>query len=259
MPGSATLRSTVPSGSSSPAPATVAPTVISEPSAEYFTALSTRLASADTSWRRSPWMITPVGTSRRISMPAWAGAEPSRSSASATKAATSTSSNSASSPNSMLLSSSRSSTVRPSRSVSAIIRVARRSTTAGSGSSITVSASSPTAPMGVLSSWEMLATKSRRTVSMRRCRVRSSTIATAPSTWAAPASPAEPAAPGSSSDRTRNGRATTRNEPTGGPNTSTSRRTDRPASASARSSSIAAATSTWESRASNMARATRLR
>ena len=66
-------------------------------------------------------------------------------------------------------------TSRPSRSVSRSIRSANRLTASGSSdASATASDSSRMAPTGVLSSWLTFATKSRRTSSMRRSRVRSS-------------------------------------------------------------------------------------
>ncbi len=69
-------------------------------------------------------------------------------------------------------------TSRDRRSDSVSIRPAnRRTATGSSAASHTASASSLIAPTGVLSSWETLATKSRRTVSTRRSRVRSSTRA----------------------------------------------------------------------------------
>ena len=69
-------------------------------------------------------------------------------------------------------------TRRDRRSDSVSIRPAnRRTATGSSAASHTASASSLIAPTGVLSSWETLATKSRRTVSTRRSRVRSSTRA----------------------------------------------------------------------------------
>lgn len=62
------------------------------------------------------------------------------------------------------------------RVASFCIRPAKRSTASGSSlASITASESSDRAPTGVLSSWLTLATKSRRTASMRRASVRSST------------------------------------------------------------------------------------
>ena len=65
-----------------------------------------------------------------------------------------------------------------SRSLSVSIRVAKRWTASGSSAaSVTASASRRMAPTGVFSSWLTLATKSRRTVSTRFSRVRSSTSA----------------------------------------------------------------------------------
>ena len=69
-------------------------------------------------------------------------------------------------------------TIRESRSLSVSIRRAKRSTASGSSeASATASARSLIAPTGVFSSWDTLATKSRRTASTRRSRVRSSTRA----------------------------------------------------------------------------------
>ena len=69
-------------------------------------------------------------------------------------------------------------TSRESRSLSVSIRPANRLTASGSSdASPTASASSRIAPTGVFSSWLTLATKSRRTASTRRSRVRSSTSA----------------------------------------------------------------------------------
>lgn len=63
-----------------------------------------------------------------------------------------------------------------SRVASICIRPANRSTASGSSeASMTASESRDSAPVGVLSSWLTLATKSRRTASMRRASVRSST------------------------------------------------------------------------------------
>ena len=63
---------------------------------------------------------------------------------------------------------------------SSSMRSASRSRTWASSSASTVSASRPRAPTGVLSSWLMLATKSRRTASSRRRSVMSSMTATRP-------------------------------------------------------------------------------
>ena len=69
-------------------------------------------------------------------------------------------------------------TSRVSRSLSVCIRPANRVTASGSSAaSCTASASSLIAPTGVFSSWDTLATKSRRIASTRRSRVRSSTSA----------------------------------------------------------------------------------
>ena len=66
----------------------------------------------------------------------------------------------------------------PSRSDSVNIRSAKRRTASGSSAaSCIASESRRIAPTGVFSSWETLATKSRRTSSTRFSRVRSSTSA----------------------------------------------------------------------------------
>ena len=72
--------------------------------------------------------------------------------------------------------------MRATRNASVCIRSASRRDTAGSSSSCMVSASRPSAPTGLLSSWLMLATKSRRMASSRRRSVTSSITATAPTT-----------------------------------------------------------------------------
>ena len=65
-----------------------------------------------------------------------------------------------------------------SRALSVCIRPENRVTASGSSAaSCTASASRLSAPTGVFSSWETLATKSRRIASTRRSRVRSSTSA----------------------------------------------------------------------------------
>ena len=61
------------------------------------------------------------------------------------------------------------------------MRPASRLATSRSVSAISVSASSPSAPMGVFSSWLTLATKSRRTSSSRRRSDMSSMTARTPS------------------------------------------------------------------------------
>ena len=70
--------------------------------------------------------------------------------------------------------------VRLTRKDSVTTRSVSRWATAGSGSASRVSASRPMAPTGVLSSWLRLATKSRRTSSMRRASVTSSVTTSAP-------------------------------------------------------------------------------
>ena len=69
-------------------------------------------------------------------------------------------------------------TSRVSRWLSVCMRPANRVTASGSSAaSCTASASRLSAPTGVFSSWDTLATKSRRIASTRRSRVRSSTSA----------------------------------------------------------------------------------
>ena len=71
--------------------------------------------------------------------------------------------------------------MRARRSASFTIRSASGRVTAGSSSATSVSASTSSAPMGVLSSWLTLATKSRRTLSMRCTSDTSATNAATPS------------------------------------------------------------------------------
>ena len=71
--------------------------------------------------------------------------------------------------------------MRLTRKASVWMRPASRRATSGSGSETRVSAKSPSAPMGVLSSWLTLATKSRRTSSRRRRSETSSIMAITPS------------------------------------------------------------------------------
>ena len=70
--------------------------------------------------------------------------------------------------------------IRLTRKASLWMRPARRWATWGSGSETRVSASSPSAPIGVLSSWLTLATKSRRISSSRRRSEMSSISAITP-------------------------------------------------------------------------------
>ena len=83
---------------------------------------------------------------------------------------------------SIWLRSSRSSTIRDRRSASRTTRSASCCTTAASSVAAIVSASRPSAPIGVFSSWLTLATKSRRTLSTRRASDTSRVNATAPTT-----------------------------------------------------------------------------
>ena len=147
-----------------------------------------------------------------------------RCTASATTSSTWTTSCSNVSSISMRDSSSRSSMVRPTRSASARMRSASRPTTSASSSSSRVSASRLSAPTGVLSSWLMLATKSRRTASSRRRSDTSSMSTTAPIDGSSPSS--------GHADRTI--------ERCGGPYCSIVRRSEAPASAPRVSSSMLA-------------------
>ena len=173
MPWSATI-------SSAKRPCTLARICTRPPSSVYFTAFSTRLPSAETSWRRSPQTrpsLRPSSTA--ISMPRAAASWRTRSTASATMSPIGTASVSGDSPSSMRDSSIRSSIVPVTRSASATIRSATRCTTSGSLSPDSASASTARAPTGVFSSWLMLATKSVRTASTRRRSLTSSIVATA--------------------------------------------------------------------------------
>ena len=78
--------------------------------------------------------------------------------------------------------------VWPTRKASFSMRSASRRPTAGSSSASSVSASRPSAPTGVLSSWLMLATKSRRTASSRRRSVTSSMTTSTPTARPSPRS-----------------------------------------------------------------------
>ena len=140
------------------------------PGSLNFTALSIRLATADTSWRRSPMALRSASTARHRTRRCRAGrrgggcARRPR----ATTARTSTTPCERRSPSSMRDSSSRSSMVRadPVR----LHRPSARSVGArppGRRSSTRASASTASAPTGVFSSWLMLATKSVRTASRR--------------------------------------------------------------------------------------------
>ncbi len=71
--------------------------------------------------------------------------------------------------------------IRLTRNASVWMRLASRCATSTSGSDTRVSASRPSAPMGVFSSWLTLATKSRRISSSRRRSETSSIMAITPS------------------------------------------------------------------------------
>ena len=70
--------------------------------------------------------------------------------------------------------------IRLTRKASVWMRLASRWATSTSGSEMSVSASRPSAPMGVFSSWLTLATKSRRISSSRRRSETSSIMAITP-------------------------------------------------------------------------------
>ena len=98
--------------------------------------------------------------------------------------------------------------MRPSRSASRTMRSASGRVTAGSLSAAIVSASTSSAPIGVLSSWLTLATKSRRTLSTR---------------WTSDTSYTNTAAPTISSCSSRNGTECSCSVARGGPNSPSSR------------------------------------
>ena len=132
-----------------------------------------------------------------------------RSIASATSSSTRTGSASSSGSSFCTRERSMSSWTRLVRRVASIcIRPAKRSTASGSSeASMTASERRESAPTGVLSSWLTFATKSRRTASMRRASVRSST------------------------------RSSTRREPSGATRAETARASPRPVPRRGRSSS----------------------
>ena len=137
---------------------------------------------AEMSWRRSPITATGGdGSCRTISRPRWSAVARTRSMASAITRLTSTGSRGGASSDSMRDRSSRSSMMRLTRKASLWMRPARRWATSGSGSDTRVSASRPSAPIGVLSSWLTLATKSRLISSSRRDLEMSSISAMTPS------------------------------------------------------------------------------
>ncbi len=174
MPWSATI-------SSAQVPSTRTRTCTLAPGSLYFTAFSTMLPSAETSWRRSPLTRTPVGSSSTvISICRFSASARARATASSTMSTMSMRSRNGSSPSSIRESSSRSSMVRDTRSASSTMRSATRWTTSRSSSSASASARTASAPTGVFSSWLMLATKSVRTASTRRRSLTSSIVATAP-------------------------------------------------------------------------------
>ena len=117
-------------------------------------AFSSRACMAETSWRRSPITATGGdGSCSTISMPRWSAVARTRSMASAMTRFTRTGSRGGASSDSMRDRSSRSSMMRLTRKASLWMRPARRWATSGSGSDTSVSASRPSAPIGVLSSW----------------------------------------------------------------------------------------------------------
>ena len=153
-------------------------TWISEPSGEYFTALSSRLNTADTSWRRSPIDPTSGETSTRdldagVVRRGGDAALPPRPRPTAprsrrTRRRRRTRCGSARAGRRRCCPAG-----RPRRSCARRV-VPRPRCRARRGSS---RRAGPSAPIGVFSSWLMLATKSRRTVSVRVWSDRSSTIA----------------------------------------------------------------------------------
>ena len=145
-------------------------------------AFSSRACMAETSWRRSPSTATGgEGSCSTISMPRWSAVARTRSMASAMTRLTNTGSRGGASSDSMRERSSRSSMMRLTRKASLWMRPASRCATSGSGSDTSVSARRPSAPIGVLSSWLTLATKSRRISSSRRRSETSSMSAMTPS------------------------------------------------------------------------------
>ena len=196
------------------------------PSSEYFTALSSRLNRALVTWRRSQaTRMSPAGSVSSMGVPAASAVLAIRSVASAMSMSTAMSSRSGDSWASRIERSSRSTTVRSSRSDSWSTRPARRRSISASSSPAIVSASSPRAPIGVLSSWLTLATKSRRMFSIRR----------ASETSRRKAAPPIGRAPSSS------GTARTWSTLRGGPNSRSSRSPSRPRSVRSSSSQMASA------------------
>ena len=163
-------------------------------------------------------------------MPAAAAIGRSWSTASSTRISTGTGRRFGASWVSMRLRSRRSSTMRARRSASLTMRSANGRVTAGSVSDASVSASTSSAPIGVFSSWLTLATKSRRTLSIRWMSDTSDTNAAAPS--------GDSAAPSGTALRCTTAR--------GGPNSCSSRSHRSPASARANSASMAPATTASE-------------
>src|SRR6478735_7614207 len=160
--------------------ASVAEIITELPASLNFTALSIRLASADTSWRLSPIALRWGSWERHSTVTCrWRAIAAVRSTASSSTSWTSTTPCSTWPPSSMRDSSSRSSIVRAARWASSTIRVVSRRTTSGSSLSEAASASTASAPTGVFSSWLMLATKSVRTASSRARSLTSSIVASA--------------------------------------------------------------------------------
>ena len=126
-----------------------------------------------TTCRRSHTSVAEHGVTSSA-WPAAAAAPSTRSTAASTSSATGTGSRRVAWA-SICPRSSRSSTIAPTRVASAAIRSASCWATAGSWTAARVSASTASAPTGVFSSWLTLATKSRRTVSIRRASVTSRT------------------------------------------------------------------------------------
>ena len=161
----------------------------------YATALASRFVTAVASWLSTPRTTRPGWPPTAMSSCLARAAVRVRSTASASTWSTSTGTSSGSgSPPCSRERSISSRTRRPRRSASWAMRAAKRCTASGSSAAPSMaSASSDSAPTGVFSSWPTLATKSRRTASVRRVSVTSSsTRATGPGGWTVPLSSRTP-------------------------------------------------------------------
>lgn len=171
MPWSDTATSTTPSSAFTPMPTR-------DPFGEYTIALAMRLPNASIRICESPRTQTPRSPPRASSTPAESACTTcaSRAVASTSSIETGRTSDSASSVWSLDRLMMRPVSC-PRRAASAEIRVAKWRTCAGSSAADSMaSASRVTAPTGVLSSWLVLATKSRRIWSRRSCSVTSRMI-----------------------------------------------------------------------------------